>query len=1027
MRARSAADLITWFPAATGQSRIDAGKYEGFRVVRITPADAGLTLDVSRLADAVTRAMVREGRANLHVYPYVDLPKMREQRLRVGIAFGGVDQGQHLNISRFAYQGEIVTVDSMWEDTDAAAGTIDLHLTATMIFGACLFACRYYSLLGYTGQIALSYSQESALDRQLVAKRGAVPDSVWGPLPAAQYPVTVEATFSPDIALDGIGEVAAGLLEQFCWPFHCDLDKQRRLAMLDGLVKEREIVIPDDLIARSGPRTPEGMLIVGEPPRGSPESSRVPPTASPARTRRKRQTVQNVQRKGGTPGANEQVVTEYQYDAYISYSHLDCGWVEGTLLPTLKNADLRPFNYDEDSRPGAKVKRENEDVMRSSRKILLAVTPQYLKSDWCTEERVFAQSLDPEAHDHRVIPLLVQRCKLPDDVKQLRYIDFTNRQVEDKRWQQLLKALKPPEAHELTPGPQTPPAAQAAIPSPQPHEPAIEPQGLPPVQPTAPAMPSGTEPPPSPPPVIPRLAWVFVGLMGYIIGLAAAVCFRKPFLAYLIVFVGVLAGIIEKFVFKPDIPSLAYDPLLRQLAVNRRWQGFAVVAALAMSLMAGVVYRPELQAVAGFAHTLRPPAATPTSATVLAVRTPTAVATATTTAASTLPVSTIATLAATATPVRGIVTAYTYVLAGPDANATIVGFLGSGSVVEVSARQGDWARVKTDAGLGWIRADTIISPAITPSSVTPVRDQGTTPSHTGTPALVPTAMPSHTPTASATAASTPTASTTASHTATMLPSATAISTPTYIIARVPSTPVLPLVGSNMVRVPAGEFLMGSADNDTEALYNEKPQHRVYLDEFWIDQTEVTNGQYRKCVETGLCVAPYRLDSQTRSSYYGNAEYDNYPVIQMIWEDANAYCAWAGKRLPTEAEWEKAARGTDGRQYPWGDLWDASKANAKNSNSDTVPVGSYPSGASPYGALDMAGNVWEWTADWYSDAYYQSAPPRNPLGPSVGDYRVVRGGGFYYVQRNARTAMRARQPLNLYFWDIGFRCVKGSAP
>ena len=165
-------------------------------------------------------------------------------------------------------------------------------------------------------------------------------------------------------------------------------------------------------------------------------------------------------------------------------------------------------------------------------------------------------------------------------------------------------------------------------------------------------------------------------------------------------------------------------------------------------------------------------------------------------------------------------------------------------------------------------------------------------------------------------------------------------------------------GMVLVYVPAGEFRMGSAGSDSQAQDNEKPQHTVYLDAFWMDRTEVTNALYALCVKAGACQPPLSVNYSWRESYYGNSQYDGYPVVYVSWKDAAAYCEWAGRWLPTEAEWEKAARGTDGRLYPWGNAEpDANRLNF-NGNVDARAVGSYPSGASPYGALDMAGNVWE---------------------------------------------------------------------
>ncbi len=185
--------------------------------------------------------------------------------------------------------------------------------------------------------------------------------------------------------------------------------------------------------------------------------------------------------------------------------------------------------------------------------------------------------------------------------------------------------------------------------------------------------------------------------------------------------------------------------------------------------------------------------------------------------------------------------------------------------------------------------------------------------------------------------------------------------------------------------------MGSADSDPNVHVDETPQHTVYLDAFWIDRTDVTNNMYASCVSTGACTAPISTTSSTStiiSSYYGNSAFDNYPVIWVTWYDATAYCKWAGRQLPTEAQWEKAARGTDGRIYPWGNTApDDTLLNYNASIGDTTAVSSYLRGASPYGALDMAGNVWQWVNDWYSDTYYRSSSSSNPLG--VNGFRCAR--------------------------------------
>jgi len=218
----------------------------------------------------------------------------------------------------------------------------------------------------------------------------------------------------------------------------------------------------------------------------------------------------------------------------------------------------------------------------------------------------------------------------------------------------------------------------------------------------------------------------------------------------------------------------------------------------------------------------------------------------------------------------------------------------------------------------------------------------------------------------------------------------------------------------MVLVPAGEFTMGS-DNSSEQV------HQVQLDAFWIDVYEVTNALYKKCVDAGKCQPPNPTKSYTRDLYYGNAQYDNYPVIYVSWDDANTFCEWAGKRLPTEAEWEKAARGTDGRIYPWGNTFDKNLLNlSEGGKGDTTAVGRYPAGASPYGVMDMAGNVWEWVNDWYDANYYASSPRENPKGPTLGNSRVLRGGSFVgYVRAASRYSNR---PVSRDS-SFGFRCAQ----
>ena len=231
--------------------------------------------------------------------------------------------------------------------------------------------------------------------------------------------------------------------------------------------------------------------------------------------------------------------------------------------------------------------------------------------------------------------------------------------------------------------------------------------------------------------------------------------------------------------------------------------------------------------------------------------------------------------------------------------------------------------------------------------------------------------------------------------------------------------LLEMLGHEMVYVPAGEFTMGSEGGDSD----ERPQHKVHLNSFYIDKYEVTNVQYKVCVDAGVCNPPESNRSFTRDSYYGNPAYDDYPVIYISWHDADAYCRWAGGRLPTEAEWEKAARGTEARIYPWGNEWNPSKVNTREAGpGDTTAVGSYPAGASSYGVLDMAGNVWEWCQDWYGSDYYASSPPRDPQGPGSGSTRVVRGGSWLYYEWSVRAAYRRRYDPDSRNYLVGFRCV-----
>jgi formylglycine-generating enzyme required for sulfatase activity len=222
----------------------------------------------------------------------------------------------------------------------------------------------------------------------------------------------------------------------------------------------------------------------------------------------------------------------------------------------------------------------------------------------------------------------------------------------------------------------------------------------------------------------------------------------------------------------------------------------------------------------------------------------------------------------------------------------------------------------------------------------------------------------------------------------------------------------------MVRIPSGEFLMGCSPGDGECEFDEKPTHKVWVSEFFLDAIEVTVAAYRKCVQAGKCSAPNTGGSCT----WGVAGKEAHPVNCVDWNQARSFCAWAEKRLPTEAEWEKAARGgKTGARY--GNLnaiaWYDRKAGVT-----PQPVGKKQPNA--FGLYDMLGNVWEWCADWHGDDYYQGSPERDPAGPGSGEYRVLRGGSWSSVEKNVRVSNRHRnQAAN---WDdhIGIRCAESGA-
>jgi formylglycine-generating enzyme required for sulfatase activity len=233
-------------------------------------------------------------------------------------------------------------------------------------------------------------------------------------------------------------------------------------------------------------------------------------------------------------------------------------------------------------------------------------------------------------------------------------------------------------------------------------------------------------------------------------------------------------------------------------------------------------------------------------------------------------------------------------------------------------------------------------------------------------------------------------------------------------------------GGAMIPIPAGCYSMGDTFN--EAGRDEFPVHVVCLSAFEMDAHEVTNSDYRACVDAAACGLPYRTDSYTRPVYYGDPAFDDYPVTYVSWFQARDYCAWAGKRLPTEAEWEYAARGgLAGNRYPWGNEVSGSDANFWNSgdpeDNDTNAVMSYPPNG--YGLYDMAGNVFEWMNDWFGLEYYSESPQDDPQGPETGVDKVLRGGSFYYdCPYTMRVADRGWVfPDYTGDMSLGFRCAR----
>jgi formylglycine-generating enzyme len=240
-------------------------------------------------------------------------------------------------------------------------------------------------------------------------------------------------------------------------------------------------------------------------------------------------------------------------------------------------------------------------------------------------------------------------------------------------------------------------------------------------------------------------------------------------------------------------------------------------------------------------------------------------------------------------------------------------------------------------------------------------------------------------------------------------------------------------GAPMILVPAGPFPMGVPAGDRDGGRDEYPRHQVDLDAFYIDKHEVTNGRYRQFVKATGHRIPQHPKNQARTLWKGDQVSEavaERPVVNVDWHDAATYCAWAGKRLPMEAEWEKAARGTDDRRFPWGNVEPTAKHLNFNQQwigeKTLMPVGSYEAGKSPYGAYDMAGNVWEWVADWYDPAYYEKSPAKNPPGPGTGTDKVLRSSGWAVETPLVRIFTRVKSDPLIRNESTGFRCAMDAA-
>ena len=267
------------------------------------------------------------------------------------------------------------------------------------------------------------------------------------------------------------------------------------------------------------------------------------------------------------------------------------------------------------------------------------------------------------------------------------------------------------------------------------------------------------------------------------------------------------------------------------------------------------------------------------------------------------------------------------------------------------------------------------------------------------------------------------------------PTSTPIPAPTSPPTPTPA-PLITQTDSKMLYVPGGIFRLGNDEGERD----EQPSLWVRLDPYYIDETEVTNGAYAQCVEAGACDPPDSPGAAYHEAYFGDPRFDDYPVIFVSWYDASDFCLWRDARLPSEAEWEKAASLDPDQaikfRYPWGNAFDGEKLNYCDANCprekangnvndghrDTAPVRSYENGRSTLGVYDMAGNVMEWVSDWYSNRYYETAPDTNPLGPPEGEFKTIRGGSWLSAEEELTTTTRSSFDPTVSRTNLGFRCA-----